>query len=84
LKACEKAIESGQTKYVTVSGILPLRKAICKKLKEDNNVDYQPKEIIVSTGAKQALYNALLYVYLTQTLSRTCGVPLELISMSET
>lgn len=62
VKACEKAIESGQTKYVSVAGIMPLRKAICRKLMEDNNVDYQPKEIVVSTGAKQALYNALLTI----------------------
>ncbi|MDD2503822.1 MAG: pyridoxal phosphate-dependent aminotransferase [Clostridia bacterium] len=62
VKACEKAIESGQTKYISVTGIMPLREAICKKLKKDNNVEYKPKEIVVSTGAKQALYNAVLTV----------------------
>ncbi len=62
IKACGKAIEAGKTKYTSVSGIMPLRKAICNKLKKDNGVDYTPKEIVVSTGAKQALYNALLTI----------------------
>ncbi|HOE56876.1 MAG TPA: aminotransferase class I/II-fold pyridoxal phosphate-dependent enzyme, partial [Bacillota bacterium] len=62
IKACEKAIEEGKTKYTPVSGIMPLRKAICDKLKKDNDVNYTPKEIVVSTGAKQALHNALLTI----------------------
>lgn len=62
VKACEKAIEDGKTKYISVTGIMPLREAICKKLNKDNNVEYKPKEIVVSTGAKQALYNAVLAI----------------------
>ncbi len=62
VKACAKAIENGKTKYISVTGIKPLREAICRKLKKDNNVDYSPKEIVVSTGAKQALYNAVLTI----------------------
>ena len=58
-RACTKAMQEGQTKYVTVSGILPLKKAICAKLLRDNHVSYEPSEIVVSTGAKQALYNAI-------------------------
>ena len=37
-RACTKAMQEGQTKYVTVSGILPLKKAICAKLLRDNHV----------------------------------------------
>lgn len=62
VKACAKAIENGKTKYISVTGIMPLREAICKKLKQDNNVDYKPNEIVISTGAKQALNNAVLAV----------------------
>lgn len=62
VKACEKAVESGKTKYISVTGIKPLRDAICNKLKKDNNVDYTPNQIVVSTGAKQALYNAVLAI----------------------
>ncbi|MDL2212302.1 pyridoxal phosphate-dependent aminotransferase [Erysipelotrichaceae bacterium OttesenSCG-928-M19] len=53
------AINEGKTKYVSVSGILELREAICQKLKKDNNLEYSPQQIIVSTGAKQSLYNAV-------------------------
>jgi aspartate aminotransferase len=62
VKACADAIEKGKTKYISVTGIMPLREAICKKLKYDNNVDYKPNEIVVSTGAKQALYNSVLAI----------------------
>src|SRR5690606_2982458 len=37
-------------------------KAICKKLKEDNNLEYKPSEIIISNGGKHSLYNALLAI----------------------
>lgn len=53
------AIKSGFTRYTTSSGILELREAICDKLEKENNAKYAPGEIVVSTGAKQALYNAL-------------------------
>lgn len=61
-RACVDALNAGETRYVTVSGILPLRQAICNKLKKDNQVTYTPDEIVVSTGAKQALNNALLTI----------------------
>lgn len=61
-KACCKAIREGKTKYVPVTGIVPLRQEICKKLRDDNGVSYRPNEIVVSTGAKQALYNAVMTV----------------------
>lgn len=60
--ACVDAMKEGRTKYETVSGIEALRKAICEKLKRDNGLDYEPKQIVVSTGAKQALYNALMAI----------------------
>ncbi|MGD9898457.1 MAG: pyridoxal phosphate-dependent aminotransferase [Calditrichaceae bacterium] len=60
--AAKKAIDQDLTKYTINRGIVPLRKAIAKKLKEDNNLDYDMSEIIVSNGAKQALYNAILSV----------------------
>ena len=57
--AAKKAIDAGYTRYTAAAGILELRKAICEKLKKDNHLDYRPDEIIVTTGAKQALYNSL-------------------------
>ena len=60
---CEAAIEAincGFTRYTTASGIPELKEAICNKLKEDNGLDYTPKNIIVGTGAKQPLFNAFL------------------------
>lgn len=57
--ACVAAMKDGKTKYVNVPGIAQLRQAICKKLKRDNHVEYEPSQICVSTGAKQALNNAV-------------------------
>ncbi|MDD4142465.1 MAG: pyridoxal phosphate-dependent aminotransferase [Bacteroidales bacterium] len=54
------AITNNFTHYTTVAGTIELRKAICKKLKRDNSVDYAPEQIVVSTGAKQALSNVVL------------------------
>ncbi|NOX97634.1 MAG: pyridoxal phosphate-dependent aminotransferase [Nitrospirae bacterium] len=54
-----KALQEGFTKYTPVSGIEPLKKAICKKLKKDNGLNYDPAQIIVSCGAKHSLYNAI-------------------------
>jgi len=62
VKACEKALEEGKTRYTSVSGIKQLREAICKKLQRDNNVSYNPSQIVVSTGAKQALDNAVMTI----------------------
>lgn len=57
-----KAMQTGQTRYTTISGILPLRKAIAEKLELENAVHYEPSQICVSTGAKQALLNAFFAV----------------------
>ena len=59
-EAIIKAIQSGQTRYVNASGILELRIAISEKLRTENNLNYQPDQIVVSTGAKQALYNTIM------------------------
>lgn len=56
-KAAKKALDEGFTKYTPVSGIEGLKKAICQKLKEENNLEYDTSEIIVSCGAKHCLYN---------------------------
>jgi aspartate aminotransferase len=54
------ALNEGFTKYSPVAGFPELREAISIKLKRDNNLDYAINEIIVSTGAKQSLANAIL------------------------
>jgi aspartate aminotransferase len=59
-EAAKQAIDEGFTFYTPVPGIPQLRQAICDKLKRDNQLDYQPDSIVVSTGAKQALANAVL------------------------
>ena len=62
INACAQAIQEGKTKYVNVNGILQLRKAICRKLMRENYVKYDPSQIVVSTGAKQALANAVMAI----------------------
>lgn len=52
-----RAINSGFTKYTQVGGINELLVAISNKLKNENNLDYQPNEVIVSNGAKHSLFN---------------------------
>lgn len=62
IDAAKKALDDGFTKYTVVAGILELREAVCKKLKNDNNVEYLPNQIIVSNGAKQSLMNTMLTI----------------------
>jgi aspartate aminotransferase len=54
------ALAQGKTRYTSVEGTLALRKAIAKKFKRENNLDYDPSQIIVGTGAKHVLFNAFL------------------------
>lgn len=56
-EAAKKAIDENYSTYTPVDGYLELREAISKKFKRDNNLDYKPSQIVVSTGAKQSLYN---------------------------
>ena len=58
--AAKKALDDGHTFYTPVPGIPELRQAICDKLKRDNQLDFLPSQIVVSTGAKQALANVIL------------------------
>ena len=58
-KAAKEAIDINYTKYTVNPGRKELRKAIAGKLKKDNNLDYDIREIIVSNGAKQSIYNAV-------------------------
>ena len=53
-----KAIAENFTKYTPGSGILELRQEIAKKLQKDNGLTYEPQDIVVSNGAKHALFNA--------------------------
>ncbi len=58
--AAIKAIQKGDTKYTAVDGTAALKKAIIEKFKRENSIQYKASEIIVSTGAKQVIYNALI------------------------
>jgi aspartate aminotransferase len=58
--AAKKAIDDNWSHYTPVAGYLDLREAVCVKLKRDNQLDYKPENIVVSTGAKQSLANVVL------------------------
>ena len=58
--AGKNAIDSGRTRYTAVDGIAELKAAIAAKFARDNDLAYAPEQIIVSTGGKQVLYNALM------------------------
>ena len=60
--AAKKALDNNITKYPPVPGFLELREAICAKFKRDNNLNYNPSQIVVSTGAKQSLANIFLSI----------------------
>jgi aspartate aminotransferase len=60
IRAAEHAMAEGFTKYTPPAGLPALRQAIADKLKRENELDYAPEEIIVSCGAKQALYNVAM------------------------
>lgn len=59
-EAAKQALDENYTRYSPVSGYPELKKAIADKLKRENGLDYEPNQIVVSTGAKQALANVLL------------------------
>jgi aspartate aminotransferase len=61
-EAVKKAVDENWSHYPPVAGYPELREAVCYKFKRDNNLDYKPENIIVSTGAKQSLANAVLAV----------------------
>ncbi|HEX2962004.1 MAG TPA: pyridoxal phosphate-dependent aminotransferase [Ignavibacteriales bacterium] len=59
-EAARIGIDNNFTKYTVNEGMLELRIAIAEKLKRENNLEYDPKEILVSNGAKQALFNVVM------------------------
>lgn len=59
-EAAIKAIHENRTHYPPVPGYLELRKAICHKLKRDNNLEFKPEQIVVSTGAKHSIANVII------------------------
>lgn len=61
-EAAHKAIDGNFTRYTPNAGIIELREAICEKFERENGLIYQPKDILVSPGAKASILNALLAV----------------------
>ena len=59
-EAAIKALEEGFTKYTPSAGLPELRTAISEKFSKDNSIDYKPNQVIVSNGAKQSCFNAIL------------------------
>lgn len=57
IDAAKQALDNGYTHYTPVPGLMELRIAICTKLKRDNNLSFEPNNIVVSNGAKQTIYN---------------------------
>lgn len=62
INAAIKAMKDGKTKYTPAGGILELKETICKKFKKDNDLNYKPNQITISTGAKQCLANAFMAI----------------------
>jgi aspartate aminotransferase len=60
--SAKKAIDDNWSHYTPVAGFADLREAVCTKLKRDNNLDYKPENILVSTGAKQSLANVIMAI----------------------
>ncbi|HYS65822.1 MAG TPA: aminotransferase class I/II-fold pyridoxal phosphate-dependent enzyme, partial [Paraburkholderia sp.] len=58
-QAAFEAMERGETRYTQTAGTLALRAAIAAKLQRENGLSYDPKHIIVTCGAKHAIFNAL-------------------------
>ena len=61
-EALKKAVDDNYSHYTPVAGYPDLREAVCTKLKRDNNLDYKPENILVSTGAKQSLANVVMAI----------------------
>ncbi len=59
-EAAIEAIRAGQTRYTQVDGTPELKAAIVRKLRQENDLEFEPEQIIVSNGAKQSLYNLMV------------------------
>lgn len=57
-----KSIKEGKTRYTPASGIIELKEAICNKFNKDNGLNYSTNNIIISSGAKHSIYNALMAI----------------------
>lgn len=62
IKKAEEAYRLGLTKYTPAAGMIDLREEVCRKFKKDYNLDYSVRDVIVSSGAKQSLTNALMAI----------------------
>lgn len=62
IQAAINAMNNGKTKYTPAGGILELKQTICNKFKNDNNLEYKPSQIIISTGAKQCLADVFMAI----------------------
>lgn len=62
IKKAEEAYRLGMTKYTPAAGMIDLREEVCRKFKKDYNLDYSVRDVIVSSGAKQSLTNALMAI----------------------
>jgi len=58
-EAAKKAIDDNYSGYPPIAGYADLKETICKKFKRDNNIEYTANQVVVSTGAKQSIYNVL-------------------------
>ena len=58
--AAIRAIQAGETKYTDVAGMPSLRDAVCAKFKRDSGIEYRREEVMISNGAKQIIYNAMV------------------------
>ena len=59
VQAAKDALDKGYTKYVAAAGLPKLKKAVVKKLKAENGLEYDPSQIIISNGAKHSIFNAI-------------------------
>ena len=59
IESAKKALDIGFTKYTPAAGTVELKKAICDKFYKDNDLQYDPSQIVISSGAKSSLYHAI-------------------------
>lgn len=60
--SAKKALDIGFTRYTPAAGMIELKKAVCEKFKKDNSLEYDPAQIVISSGAKSSLYHAICAV----------------------
>ena len=57
VEAAVEALEKGHTKSTPSSGLMELRRAVCSKFRRDNNLEYEPSQVVISNGAKHSIFN---------------------------